>query len=89
MNENNTTKGEKTDKVTVLSLEVDADNGFSIFLIDFERPMLQVTLHVLVIHFAANETLGVKHSVLWVRVKGIFSAVADTRTASVKATIKA
>jgi hypothetical protein len=39
--------------------------------------VLHVALHVLVVHFAANETFGVKNGIFRVRVEGIFSAVTN------------
>ena len=40
--------------------------------------MLEIALHVLVIHLAADETLGVEHGVFGVGVVGVFGAVTDT-----------
>lgn len=67
-----------TDKVTLLALVCDGDGGFSAFLTNFERPVLHVTLDILVVHFAANETLSVEHGVFRVGVVGVFGAVTDT-----------
>jgi hypothetical protein len=65
--------GEITDVAVVL----DLDRRFFVLLDDLERPMLDVTLDVGVIHLAANETLSVEDRVLGVGVECILCGITN------------
>jgi hypothetical protein len=69
----------RTHKVTLFALVRHGDCGFAVLLLDLERPVLKIALHVLVVHLAANKTLSVEYGVLGVGVVGVFGAVTDTR----------
>ena len=61
-----------------LVLIVNGDGWFTTLLLNFERPMFQVTLHILVVHLAANKTFCVEYRVFWFEMKSIFGTVTDT-----------
>ena len=66
-------------EIAISAFMFDSDSGFAIFLAYFERPMLHIASNVLIIHFAANETLSIEYSVFGIGVEGILSAIADTK----------
>lgn len=65
-------------KIVISALVFDCNGRLSVLLLDGKRPMLHIALDVLVIHFAAHETLCVKYGVLWIRVERIFRAIPNS-----------
>jgi hypothetical protein len=64
-------------EVTLLATVLDVDSGLAILVVDLERPVLHVLLHVSVVELTSDETLGVEDSVLRVGVEGVFGGVTD------------
>ena len=71
-------------KLTGLALVVDSNGGFSVDLLDLERPVLDVALNVTIVHLASNKTFGVEYGVAGVRVEGILGGVTDETLLSVE-----
>ena len=65
-------------EVAGLALDLDRDDRLSTLLLDLERPVLHVLLHLVLIHLATDKTFGVEDRVRGVRVEGVLGGVTDT-----------
>jgi hypothetical protein len=72
---------EWTNEITGLALVIYVNRRFSVLLQNVEWPMLCVTLHVLVLHFSSNQTLGIENGIFGVRMECVFGAIPDTTKA--------
>ncbi len=61
-----------------LSFVLNTNNWFSFWsLLDFERPMFHISLDDWIIEFTANQTLGIKDSIVWILGSLIFGCITN------------
>lgn len=64
-------------KSFLLSFHIYSDMGFLVLFDHFEWKVLQVALNWFVVPCSADQSFGVKNSVLWIRCQLIFRSIAD------------